>query len=275
MSRFGQESLANIDGQIKKTVPENTVKTKRTVWNQFALFCTERKYVLDGSTTTEQLADVLKDWGYNMKKMNGDDYKESVVKAMWNQTAKLLQEKYYKEFDRQFDPFKDPIFQEARDAKNAKRKALQAVPDKRAKSAEALKEAELKAMVNVWNEETPEGLQKKLFMIISVELAWRGGEGHSAMTYHFREEFHKDETRTGRIEYNPVFEKTAQGGEKKCVSSKWVVENKENPDKCPVRLFKKLMSKRDSERIDTDRLFLTPNPTWKNAGRGWCQGGQH
>lgn len=124
-------------------------------------------------------------------------------------------------------------------------------------------------MINIWDEETPEGLQKKLFMIISVELAWRGGEGSMALIHHFREEKKNDGESAGRIQYNPIFTKTTQGGDKKCADSKWLTENREFSDKCPVRLFRKLQEKRN-RKTKTDRLFLTPNPNWKNAKSiGW------
>ncbi|XP_031341004.1 uncharacterized protein LOC116169118 [Photinus pyralis] len=98
-------------------------------------------------------------------------------------------------------------------------------------------------MMNVWNENTPEGLQRKLFIIISVELAWRGNEGLTTLVHHFKEELGNDGIYTGRIEYNPVFTKTTQGGERKCANSK---------------------------NIKTDRLFLTVNPNWRDLqGVGW------
>lgn len=68
---------------------------------------------------------------------------------------------------------------------------------------------------------------------------------------------------TGRIEYNPIFSKTAQGGSRKLADSKWLIANIANPRICPVRLFKKLMEKR-GKSIKTDRLFLTPNENFNN-----------
>ena len=119
-------------------------------------------------------------------------------------------------------------------------------------------------MLNVWDEETPDDLQKKFYLIASVELAWRGGEGAMCSIKYFKEETNSDGIQTGRIEYNPVFTKTTQGGTSKCADSKWLIENKVNPDFCPVRLYRKLISKR-SNNVKTDRLFLTVNPSWKSS----------
>ena len=92
-------------------------------------------------------------------------------------------------------------------------------------------------MVQILNENTPDGLQKKFFLIASFELAWRGGEGASCFTYYFKPEIDNKGLITGRIEYNPVFSKTAQGGSKPLTSSKWLTKNKDNPNLCPVRYF--------------------------------------
>lgn len=266
--RFGDESLESISKKIKQNVPANTEKSKKSIWAQFTGFCTEKKYVLDATTSDETLADILKDWAFNMKRNNGEDYKEAVVKTMWNQTAKLLKDKYFAEFKREVDPFSSPVFQEARNAKNAKRRLLQADPQKRMQSATALEKTDIDEMVKIHDEDTPDGLQKKLFLIISVELAWRGGEGASAMVYHFKEETGNDGKPTGRIEYNPIFTKTTQGGDKKCASSKWLIINEENPANCPVRLFEKLISKR-GDNVKTDRLFLAVHPKWQCGADGW------
>ena len=47
-----------------------------------------RGYILTSSTSKKELANTLKDWAFNMRKIDGSDYKE-VVKAMWNISAKL------------------------------------------------------------------------------------------------------------------------------------------------------------------------------------------
>lgn len=270
MNQLGQHSLEEINrNSINNTLPANTVGSKATIWRQFLSFCDERKYTLEESTTEDVLADIMTDWGYNMKKINGGDYKEAVVKTMWNVTAKIMQEKYANDFKRELDPFKSLKFKNARDARDSKRRALQADPEKLKRSAVPLERSELDRMIQIWDEETPEGLQKKLFLIVSVELGWRGGEGNTALIQHFKEETNNDGTLTGRIEYNPIFNKTNQGGSKKTAGSKWIAENTHNDSNCPVRLFRKLISKRQ-DQCKSDRLFLTPNPFWqKENGAGW------
>lgn len=69
-----------------------------------------------------------------MRKQNGDDYKETVIKTFWNVTAKMLMEKY-NEFNRNIDPFTSIEFKELRNSKNVKRKQLQSLPNKRKQSS--------------------------------------------------------------------------------------------------------------------------------------------
>lgn len=269
MNRFGSTTEENIKAAVLNTVPKNTIKTKASIWKQFMQFCSERNYNLDGNTPVAEIARILEDWAYNMKKRDGTDYKEYVIKTIWNTTAKCIQEKYFSEFGAIFDPFKDIIFQSARSAKNAKRRELQSKPDKRKTSATALTKEEIIKMMNLWDENTPNGLQKKFFHIAAFELAWRGGEAAQCKIHYFKTEKNNDGTSTGRLEYNSIFSKTAQGGDKKLNDSKWLTENKENPDLCPVRLFYKILSKR-GPNILTDRLFLTVNQYYEKEGsKGW------
>ncbi|XP_045479416.1 uncharacterized protein LOC123684273 [Harmonia axyridis] len=150
-----------------------------------------------------------------MKKENGENYKELVVKTMWNTVAKKMQEMYFVKWKIIFDPFKDIIFKSSREARNAKRRNLQTCANKRKCSSASLKLDEYYAMVSLWDENTPAGLQRKFYHIASVELAWRGGEAVNCKVHYFKEEVDNSGIKTGRVEYNPLFNKTAQGGEKK------------------------------------------------------------
>ena len=262
MFRFGNESVENIKQEIQNLTPRNTKKNKESVWKQFIEFCTEKSYDIENSSI-EQLANILEDYAFNMKKRDGGDYKESVVKLMWNVTAKQLQEMMFTKFKIKFNPFSDIEFTEARSARDAKRRKLQTDPSKRKASSAALSNEEYNSILNMWDEDTPEGLQRKFFHVSSRELAWRGGEGCSASVKYFVEEKDSKGGFTGRIEYNPLFSKTTQGGAKKLADSKWLITNSSKPEVCPVRLFQKLIQKR-GDTVTTDRLFLTANPNWKH-----------
>lgn len=206
MSRFGIQSMETINGNIENLTPIHTKRSKQSIWSQFQLFCEEKSYILGPDTAEEVLVTLLKDWGANMRKKNGSEYKEAVVKTMWNVTAKLLKEKYYNEYNRKIDPFTDISFKPARDARDAARKMLQKNPEKRTASAVAFNHKQYLQMVQIWDENTPEGLQKRFFHIVSYELAWRGGEAVNCLVDFFKEDG------LNRVEYNPIFSKTAQGG---------------------------------------------------------------
>lgn len=264
MSRFGTFSLKNIEESINNNKPVNTVRSEHYIWNQFTEFCDSRKYTLGEDQTDEELANILQDWAYNMRKKDGTEYKETVVKLMWNVTAKLLQTQYLNDYKRSIDPFKGDNFEKARHAKHTKRKELQRLPEKRKVSASALTVEEIKTIALNYDENTPDGLQKKFYQIAAPELAWRGNEATYCLLDYFQEEYNNDGSYTGRIEYNTVFSKTAQGGDKSLAKSKWLIPNQENEDLCPVRLFRKMLSKR-TENITTRRLFLSPNKNWAHS----------
>lgn len=182
-SRFGCQDQSDIERMIKSATPANTVRTKQSVWHQFEQFCKVRKYELGRNKTKTELASILQDWAVNMRKANGEEYKEYSVKTIWNITAKILQEKYHNEFNFTFNPFSDIDFKMARDARNAKRKDLQLQPSKRKESSVALEEKEYDEVIDINREEEPEGLQIKFFHIASYELAWRGGERTNCLRY--------------------------------------------------------------------------------------------
>ncbi|KAJ3661865.1 hypothetical protein Zmor_006244 [Zophobas morio] len=267
--RFGSSCFQTIDEAIiNSNIPENTKKSKKSAWKQFNAFCQEKNYVLDHQRSIEEIANILKDWGYNMRRKNGEEYKECVVKTLWNVVAKEVQEMYDYKYNIKFNPFSDSTFNEARRARDAKRKTLQSSLKKRRSSSTVLSGDEIRKMVTAWNEDTPAGLQKKFYQISAYELAWRGGEAANCLLHYFKIEKNNKGEETGRIEYNSVFSKTTQGGAKPLANSKWLIANKDDLNICPVRLFKKLSSKRTTN-ITTERFFLTPNPQWQNDNSPW------
>ena len=75
----------------------------------------------------------------------------------------MVQEKYFKEFGTKVDPFQDIIFKSARLARDAKRRQLQAVPEKRKVSSKAFTTTDLLEMVKCYDEDNSDGLQKNIF----------------------------------------------------------------------------------------------------------------
>ena len=137
----------------------------------FESFCEEKKYDLKQETSVVELASIMKDFGYNVKKKNGQDYKGKVIKTIWNTVEKSLQEKYKENYNIVFNPFQDVDFASARKARDAKRKALQQQPEKRRASSSSLSSEELNKMADLWKEDTLVGFQRKFFHIASYELA--------------------------------------------------------------------------------------------------------
>ena len=98
MSRFGKENQQVIRQEIQNITSDNTRKSKSCVWKQFVEFCDEKLYNIHDCMSVVQVATILEDYAFNMKKKNFEDYKESVDVVMWNSTAKQLQEIYYEKY---------------------------------------------------------------------------------------------------------------------------------------------------------------------------------
>jgi integrase len=94
--------------------------------------------------------------------------------------------------------------------------------------------------------------------------------GLKCRNHFFKEETNNSGEKTGRIEYNPIFSKTTQGGGRKLADSKWLVKNERDHRFCPVKTFVNLQEKRMN--ITNTRLFLTPNPHWKISGNWFKKG---
>lgn len=205
MERFGDVPNEEINQEVKNSVPSNTVKTHNSIWKQFMSFCSEKKYVIDKNTTVSTLNLILKNWAWNMRKVNGVEYKEHCVKRMWNIVATKLQETFFVDYNTVFDPFHDIEFKTSRDARNAKRRTLQKQEDKRKTSSTSLKLDEYHKMVSLWDENTPSGLQRKFYLIASMELAWRGGEAFNCMMHYLKPEIDNDGIKTGTYVFLLIF----------------------------------------------------------------------
>ena len=103
--------------------------------------------------TIEELSRITKEFGFNMKKLNAEDYKDEVVQTMWSTLVTLLQKKYYEEYTVSFDPFKDVIFSGVRKAHGTKLKEIQRETDKSKRSGASLSFKEYDKIVGLWVED--------------------------------------------------------------------------------------------------------------------------
>ena len=56
------------------------MKLHKSIWSQFLLFCKEKGHHLLHDTKTEEINEILKHWAVNMKKVNGKEYQEGVIR---------------------------------------------------------------------------------------------------------------------------------------------------------------------------------------------------
>lgn len=89
----------------------------------------------------------------------------------------------------------------------------------------ALSSTEIAKIINLWNENTPDGVQWKFYHIAAEELTWRGREAAACLIDFYRIESNNDGSVTNRVEYNPVFSKTCQCGSRMSTESTFLVEN--------------------------------------------------
>ena len=94
MNRFGKNSKQEIEQASSSNKRANTVKTEKYVVRQFEQFWAERSSVLNNDKNDENICKIFEDWAFNIRKLDGTDYKEAVVKTVWNLTAKHIQLEY-------------------------------------------------------------------------------------------------------------------------------------------------------------------------------------
>lgn len=68
MSRFGEENQDIIKKEIQHLMPDNTKKSKISIWKQFLEFCNEKSYNIQEKLPVEELASILEDYSFNMRK---------------------------------------------------------------------------------------------------------------------------------------------------------------------------------------------------------------
>mmetsp|Transcript_12627 Transcript_12627/g.16962 ORF Transcript_12627/g.16962 Transcript_12627/m.16962 type:complete len:240 (+) Transcript_12627:85-804(+) len=132
-------------------------KFAQTNWRTFEHFLNSSSppLVFDPKTATDkEINSLLKKFAFNVRKENGDDYKDMSLKNIWNNIAKQIEEKIFASQQREIDIFEGLPFLEARNARGAKRSVLQKDPTKRVVHATPVSSNEAKAML-VLGEQTP------------------------------------------------------------------------------------------------------------------------
>jgi hypothetical protein len=192
-----------IEKELQGRTPANTRKTREFCWRKFVQFLKEA--VSDPTPmdfdenkwTDKEINQAMKRFAFNMRKANGDNYKDESIKSIWNSVAKQIMSRVFNATGRSIDIFKDQAFQEARDSKFVKRRAIQKDVLKRKISATPLTSDESVAMMKVWGIDTPNGMNRTLFHLGGFALANRGGDQSSWHLQDFQKEFDNKGQPTG------------------------------------------------------------------------------
>jgi hypothetical protein len=271
-----------IEKKLLERTPNNTRSTKNMCWRIFRRFLVKYGLVFDPKTATdEDMSNIMKKFAFNVRKVDGSDFKDESLKSIWNSVAKQMMDQVFNETGRNVNIFKDPAFKEARDAKFVKRRDLQKDPSKRKVSATPLTADESREIIALWGTDTPVGLNRTLFHLGGFTLANRGGDQSSWRLEDFEKEVDNKGKLTGNfflfffnsdlifqlgvVTWFPVHEKNAQGGDGEMAQPRLLMPSSKL-DKSFMDLLELVISKRPAGAKDS-RIFLQPNPSWELSGQ--------
>jgi hypothetical protein len=191
-----------IEKKLLERMPMNTRSSQNMCWRIFSRFLLEFGLAFNPNTATNaEMNELLKRVAFNARKLDGSDYKDESLKSIWNSIAKQMMNQVFKATGRNVNIFRDPAFQEARDAKFVKRRDLQKDPSKRKVSATPLTAEESRAIMEVWGIDTPEGINRSLFHLGGFTLANRGNDQGSWKLEDFEKEEDNKGKKTGKFIY--------------------------------------------------------------------------
>lgn len=108
-TRFGSADSQEIDSAIETLVPEGTKRAKEHLDRVFQRFLLAKNIQYDLSTMTDEvICSLLKNFAFNVQKKDGNDYKDKVLKGMWNGLAKKITEDIWKSQQRRISMADDP-----------------------------------------------------------------------------------------------------------------------------------------------------------------------
>ncbi len=67
ISRFGNFTAKNIQGKNELSISKNIISTNNSLSRQFMSFSEEKKYYLKETRPIQGIANILRDWTYNMR----------------------------------------------------------------------------------------------------------------------------------------------------------------------------------------------------------------
>jgi hypothetical protein len=186
--------------KLANRMPKSTKSSKESNWRQFRRFLEVEKLLFDENTSTNaDINTLLTKFAFNMRTIEGEDYKDESLKTVWNSVAKQIMTLVFKATGRTMNIFEDLVFQEARDSKFIKRQELQKIPSKRKVSATPLTAEECQLMIEFWGTDTPNGMNRTLFHLGGFALANRGNDQSSWRIDDFEKEVDNKGQPTGFI----------------------------------------------------------------------------
>jgi len=115
---------------------------------------------------------------------------------------------------------------------------------------------ELKEILDLYDDDNPEGLNKLLYFVGATLLMNRGGDGVKWMNWHFIYEEDNKGRLTGQLMFNPLFTKRCQGGDKKLAKTKYI-GTQSAYNKLFLQLFRKMMEEQPPT-VTSEKSFSLP-----------------
>ena len=248
------EELRRLQSKNKN---KNTVNSTKTWVNRFEAWQRVRGVAVPSDPEPRQLDAVLQQFYAELRKEDGSEYEPDSLRVMLASLDRHFQEKGLP-----FSIRKDKAFEASRRTLNGKAIELrEAGLGKRKNKADALTEEDEEKLwsTGVLGGESPTSLNHTMFYVLSQQFGTRGRQEHNQMRIEDFKWVRNPET--GEIEYIEWTEgltKTRQGGlvkQDRRVPQKLFASNTE---RCPVKLFELLISKRPADLHTCGPLYLTP-----------------
>ncbi|KAJ3647692.1 hypothetical protein Zmor_019556 [Zophobas morio] len=110
--------MFEIRNAVKESQCRNTARTQDSIWKQFTEFCEIGKFPLNKAVGMNEVASILEDYAFNANRKDGCEYEEATLKTIWNTTARVVQQLYFKKVNIAMNPFMDIDLRYQKNVKN-------------------------------------------------------------------------------------------------------------------------------------------------------------
>ena len=268
-SVFASTTEKEIQGLLEKNKNGNTIKSTATWVKRFEKWKKEKCVSVDlPNISALNLNVVLQQYFAEIRNEKGEEYAPDSLRTMLS-----AMHRYIKGTGYSHNILTAPEFASAREVLNGKAIALrESGKEKRKRKADFVTTEDEQTMWNngILGSSTPQNLNYTMFFLLSQNFGTRGCQEH-----------HQIKIEDLKLIYNPSSgealyvdwvegpTKTRQGGlakQERCVSQRMFAIG---GDRCPVKIFQKLLNKRPEPLKSSGPLYLTPLQDFQGQADVW------